>query len=848
MAVMDALLRIKAAVTGEDQISGLGRALGGLNKTAGSVTGGLKGIGGATGGLLGPLSALTGLLSGAGLVAMAKGAIDAADNMNDLSQKTGVSVEQLSRFEQAANMSGATIEDVGKALTRLAVNVSKSVADSADAAGESAEEIKERVKRETDEAVEVVKRNADRQVDAIKEGERKQLDAVKDNGDKRIAAIERESDARMSELNRRYRQEEKLLNDKYEDEADRQEEAADDEQKQLERQTEKRYETRIEAIQEDNSLDKQYKKQLIENLQEQRDAELEAIRDRYEEAAKLRRRALRDQEEEARDALDRRKKSEEDQLKGIYEGQKEIVEKGVEAQRSAIEKSAAASAEAVKAAADKATDALKQSAGAPGELSEEMEELGLSGKGASKAFAELGIALTDSAGKMRPLDQIMLDLADRFSQMPDGGRKVELANAIAGKSMVKLIPMLNGGRESIERLKALMGTDFAQAADGFNDKMNGVGVQMQILGVSVATKLMPALNMLADAVIAVADVFGKMPGWLQASVLIVGGLTLAFLALAPAIAATTTLLGGLAAWFSGTAIAATIAGWAPAIIGAFTTVLAWFTGTLVPGLLFIFGPAGLIFLAIAALVAVIVGVKFREPILKFLGWVGETVVNAMKLLLQGAYTVLAKPWVDLFNVVMRAPITGMIDWLKATWNNAIGYIGNALRAVANAAQRPFLAVIDIIRSLFNSLMGFIARGVNGAISAINVVIAGYNRIPFAPKISPLDQIPVPQFAEGGVVDRPTLAMVGEGGEREYIIPESKMAGASAAYLAGTRGAGVITGTAGPAVINITTGPVLQQDGQQWVTTRDLERAMRATEAGTLARIRTPAGRSALGIR
>jgi TP901 family phage tail tape measure protein len=33
---------------------------------------------------------------------------------------------------------------------------------------------------------------------------------------------------------------------------------------------------------------------------------------------------------------------------------------------------------------------------------------------------------------------------------------------------------------------------------------------------------------------------------------------------------------------------------------------------------------------------------------------------------------------------------------------------------------------------------------------------------------------VPAFAEGGVVDRPTLALVGEGGEREYIIPESKL--------------------------------------------------------------------------
>lgn len=35
---------------------------------------------------------------------------------------------------------------------------------------------------------------------------------------------------------------------------------------------------------------------------------------------------------------------------------------------------------------------------------------------------------------------------------------------------------------------------------------------------------------------------------------------------------------------------------------------------------------------------------------------------------------------------------------------------------------------------------------------------------------------LPKFATGGVVDRPTVALVGEGGEREYIIPESKMPG------------------------------------------------------------------------
>jgi hypothetical protein len=42
--------------------------------------------------------------------------------------------------------------------------------------------------------------------------------------------------------------------------------------------------------------------------------------------------------------------------------------------------------------------------------------------------------------------------------------------------------------------------------------------------------------------------------------------------------------------------------------------------------------------------------------------------------------------------------------------------------------------------------------------------------------------------------------------------------------------------------------VMQQDGNRWVTLADLERAMRQTESATLARLRTPSARLALGIR
>lgn len=47
------------------------------------------------------------------------------------------------------------------------------------------------------------------------------------------------------------------------------------------------------------------------------------------------------------------------------------------------------------------------------------------------------------------------------------------------------------------------------------------------------------------------------------------------------------------------------------------------------------------------------------------------------------------------------------------------------------------------------------------------------------------------FAEGGFVTGPTNALIGEGGESEYVIPASKMRGAMARYASGARGSAVI---------------------------------------------------------
>jgi hypothetical protein len=148
------------------------------------------------------------------------------------------------------------------------------------------------------------------------------------------------------------------------------------------------------------------------------------------------------------------------------------------------------------------------------------------------------------------------------------------------------------------------------------------------------------------------------------------------------------------------------------------------------------------------------------------------------------------------------------------------------------------------------VLQYLADQINSVGSLVNMLITTFNRITKS-NIPKIPVLTIPKFAQGGVVDRPTVAMVGEGGEREYIVPESKMRAASSSYLAGARGGAVLAGAApsggGSPTINITTGPVVEFDGQRYVTLADMERAMRLTAEGVIGRLRTPSARIALGI-
>ena len=78
------------------------------------------------------------------------------------------------------------------------------------------------------------------------------------------------------------------------------------------------------------------------------------------------------------------------------------------------------------------------------------------------------------------------------------------------------------------------------------------------------------------------------------------------------------------------------------------------------------------------------------------------------------------------------------------------------------------AVSSTVKTAINSVLSTAVRIINGFISAINSAIGVINSIPGV-SISKLSSLSTPQLAEGGIVDKATLAVVGEAG-KEAVMP------------------------------------------------------------------------------
>jgi len=119
---LDALLRIKADVVGENNIRRLGNSMQGLQGQAKNAAMGFNSLKGAVAGFG---AAIAGSAIVGGLAAIVKKSIDAGDELFNLQAKTGVAANTLIGIGNAAKLADVDVGTLGKGLTKLNVNLVK---------------------------------------------------------------------------------------------------------------------------------------------------------------------------------------------------------------------------------------------------------------------------------------------------------------------------------------------------------------------------------------------------------------------------------------------------------------------------------------------------------------------------------------------------------------------------------------------------------------------------------------------------------------------------------------------------------------------------------------------------
>lgn len=353
--------------------------------------------------------------------------------------------------------------------------------------------------------------------------------------------------------------------------------------------------------------------------------------------------------------------------------------------------------------------AAEQNGSNAGEMSDGLKFLNRNAVAAATGSAEAGIwfrragiSVKDAAGKIKPSNQLLAELADRFKTMPDGPKKTALAMGILGRSGESLIPTLNLGSKGLDEmakkaewLGIVMDKQTATGFDDLGNNMEDVSRAGRGIFISALKPILPMLNELVQ----------NLTKWLVANRALIAGKVTEFIQgmadVLPQVLTGIKIVGKGIGWLLSLVnrIVQFFGGWQVAIV-AVAAVIAGKLLFALGALSFAFVKLGLAILTtplgwFAAAIAVIAGlayvvVKNWEPISAFFGdlWSGiveifntsvATITDIVKFLLN---TVLF-PFIEVLRLVNSL-------MPEAAKRSAIGQASQgAVKWLDSPAQSPF---------------------------------------------------------------------------------------------------------------------------------------------------------------
>ena len=394
-----------------------------------------------------------------------------------------------------------------------------------------------------------------------------------------------------------------------------------------------------------------------------------------------------------------------------------------------------------------------------------------------KALYALGVSVKDAEGNVRSMPDVLKDIGTALQKLP------QAAQAAIKKDIF--------GQEAMSAAGILMNNAVDGTLQNFIEKVHEAGSAERV-AIQQTNNLDGELASLNSAYEetqlilseAVTPAIRKCTVWLTKGVGVVGSFAKKHETLLKVLVAVGGSIGGIIAMMAAfnmawggagyiimTAVSGALKLWKGLILLK-NAILFAKSAMLVFNAVLLANPIMLIIAAVAALIAIGVMLYKNWDVIKekasaLWSWFSEKcpwLANVFTSAFNGIVEIVSSVWNRI-----KYHFTQIIDFVKnifsgewsAAWENVKNIFANVFGGLVGLAKAPINAIISLINKAFSAI---------GSVSvSIPDWVPGMGGQTFS-----FEMPQIPMLANGGIVTKPTLAMIGEGAEDEAVLPISKL--------------------------------------------------------------------------
>ena len=174
---------------------------------------------------------------------------------------------------------------------------------------------------------------------------------------------------------------------------------------------------------------------------------------------------------------------------------------------------------------------------------------------------------------------------------------------------------------------------------------------------------------------------------------------------------------------------------------------------------------------------------------------------------------------DIFGKAIDGIKKGFLIWWDVV-KFVFGAIKSGFGELKDLGVKIFDGIGGAFKGVINAVIAGLEGGLNFAIKGLNIILDGIDKAagPWV-NFGKIPEVKLNRLAEGGIVTSPQIAMIGEGGEPEAIIPLSKLA--SMGFGGGGPTINITVTSADPNAVVAALQRYVRMSGPVPVTTRPL---------------------------